>query len=108
MKFCCVLFLLFFSFKSYAGYNANIVGKVTHVLTYTYTNHILIRLENQPSSHPACQTDYFSIDASTPDATRQQVLSRLLLAYASGEPINIGYDAEGGCSHGRMKVYRVG
>ena len=96
------------SHKSNAQYNANLKGKVTGVLTYTNSAVIYFRLENQPQSHPTCKTDYFSIDASTPDNIRQQVLSRLLVAYASGNPVNIGYDKEQECSSGRMKVYRVG
>lgn len=102
------LALVMLSAESHAGYNANMKGKVTNVVTYTYSTLIYFRLENQPQSHPQCQVDYFAIDASTPDNIRQQVLSRLLTAYASGEAVNIGYDKEGGCSHGRIKVYRVG
>lgn len=97
-----------FSISSHAGYNANMTGKVTQVLTYTCTDQIYFRLENQPKSHPSCGVDFFSIDASIPEARRQQVLSRLLIAYASGTPINIGYDKEGDCSHGRIRVHRVG
>ena len=52
--------------------------------------------------------DFFSIDASIPEARRQQVLSRLLIAYASSTPINIGCDKDGDCSHGRIRVHRVG
>ena len=59
------------SIKSHAGYNANMRGKVTQVLTYTYSTLIYFRLENQPSSHPTCKSIYFSIDAATPDNIRQ-------------------------------------
>jgi hypothetical protein len=100
-------FSFLLSTQCFAGYNANITGKVKSVLTYTHAAQIFFSLENQPS-HPTCKNDYFSIDASTPDSIRQQVLSRLLTAYASGKPVNIGFDKEGGCSHGRIKVYRVG
>lgn len=103
-----VVIIVIFSANLKAGYNANMTGKVTQVLTYTYTDQIYFRLENQPKSHPSCSVDFFSIDASTPEARRQQVLSRLLIAYASGTPINIGYDKEAGCSHGLIRVYRVG
>lgn len=103
-----LLTMLFVSSSVFAEYNANIVGKVTDVVTYTDDGRIYFRLENQPSSHPACQTDYFAIDASTPEGVRQQVLSRLLTAYATSKPVNIGYDNAGGCAHNRIKVYRVG
>ncbi|RYV04096.1 hypothetical protein SOPP22_01455 [Shewanella sp. OPT22] len=101
------LLALIFSATSSAGYNANMKGKVTHVLTYTSGAQIYFRLENQPS-HPTCKANYFSIDASTPDNARQQALSRLLLAYAKGENVNIGYDKESDCSHGYIRVHRVG
>lgn len=102
----CVLLVPVFS---HAGYNANFRGKVTQVLTYTTSAQILIRVEGQPSTHPQCtQLDYLAIDAATADNVRQIVLSRLMMAYASGETVNIGYDKEGGCVGGRIRVYRVG
>ncbi|NOU50501.1 hypothetical protein HG263_08100 [Pseudoalteromonas sp. JBTF-M23] len=107
-KYLVLMFLSLLGSYANADYNANITGKVTSIATYTYSGRIYFRLDNQPSSHPACQTDYFAIDESTPDAIRQQVYSRLLVAYSSGKAINIGYDKEGGCAHGRIKVYRVG
>lgn len=94
---------------THAGYNANFSGKITQVLTYTASAQILIRVEGQPSTHPQCtQLDFLAIDAATPDNVRQIVLSRIMMAYASGETVNIGYDKEGGCVGGRIKVYRVG
>ena len=103
-----IFLLLLFSTSAFADYNANMTGVVTHVLTYTGSDQIYFRLDNQPSSHPACNTDYFAIDSSIPAERRQQVLSRLLMAYATGKPINIGYDSEAGCAHSRIRVWRVG
>ena len=91
-----------------AGYNANMRGVVTHVLTYTQDGRVYFRLDNQPGSHPACSTDYFSIDASVEPNVRQQLLSRLMIAYATGESVNVGYDDESDCSHSRIRVHRVG
>jgi hypothetical protein len=93
---------------SYAEYNANMTGVVKDVLTYTDEDKIFFRLENQPSSHPQCNPDFFSIDASIPADRRQAVLSRLLTALATGEPINIGFDKDGQCSHNRIRTHRVG
>ena len=107
MKYLLVI-LSFFSCELLAGYNANISGVVTQVLTYTGSDQILFRLNNQPSSHPQCNVDFFSIDPSLPADRRSVVLSRLLIAYSSGKPVNIGYDSEGDCSHGRIRVHRVG
>ena len=90
-----------------AGYNANMTGTVSSVLTYTHTSLILFRLNNQPK-HPKCKSHFFAIASSTTADIRHQVLSRLLIAYSSKTPINIGYDQSGGCAHGWIKVYRVG
>jgi hypothetical protein len=36
------------------------------------------------------------------------MLARLLLAKASGEVLNLGYDATGDCAEGYIRVHRVG
>lgn len=43
-----------FSSAAISGYDENMTGKVTHVLTYTDGDHIFFRLDNQPDSHPQC------------------------------------------------------
>lgn len=48
------------------------------------------------------------IEANIDNEARQLVFSRLLMAYASGERVNIGYDSKDECSGARIKVYRVG
>lgn len=93
---------------AFAGYDANITSKVTQILTYTGSGSVLFRLVDQPNSHPACNFDYFSIDASVPVDQRRQLLSRLMLAYSLGENVNIGYDSQGDCSNSRIRVHRVG
>jgi len=92
-----------------ANYDSNFVGKITEVLTYTHSNELLIRVEGQPNSHPICTNfDFIAIDPSIPAERRQVVLSRILLAYASGKPVNIGYDSKDECVGSRIKIYRVG
>ncbi|NAW88457.1 hypothetical protein [Photobacterium halotolerans] len=103
-----IVALSLLSFSSHAEYNANMTGVVTQVLTYTDGNQIYFLLKNQPTSHPSCKPDLFAIDASTSGETRHQVLSRLLTAYATGKPVNIGYDKEGDCAHTWIRVHRVG
>lgn len=93
---------------AYAEYNANIKGVVTHVLTYTDSSRIYFRLDNQPTSHPGCETNYFSVDSSVLPDVRAQLLSRLLTAYATKEITNIGFDDLGNCSHSKIRVHRVG
>ncbi|QGX41532.1 hypothetical protein [Permianibacter aggregans] len=101
--------LIVLSSKAGAGYNANFQGKITHVLTYTNSAQILIKVDGQPTSHPTCSTlDYLAIDADTPDSIRHQMLARILAAHASGEVVTIGYDKDGDCVGTRIRVYRVG
>ena len=103
------LALLVLPMSSFANYDANFVGKITHVLTYTHSDELLIRVEGQPTSHPKCTyLDYLAVDTSIPAERRQVVLSRILLAYASGTPVNIGYDSKDECAGSRIKIYRVG
>lgn len=106
--FLMALTLCAFTGQASAKYNANMQGIVKNVLVYTDGDYILFRLENQPSSHPACKTAYFTISAAIPHERRQMLLSRLLSAYAMKEKVNIGYDKEGDCAGGRIRVHRVG
>lgn len=102
-------FALLIGNHAYAGYNANFSGKVTAVLTYPGSTRVLIRVEGQPKTHPQCTNfDYLTIPADISNESRQLVMSRLLLAFASGQTVNIGYDKEGGCVSGRIRVHRVG
>lgn len=99
---------LLISFTSQAAYNANMRGEIQGVYVYTDADHIYVILKNQPSSHPACNPNYFVIPASVPYERRQMLLSRLLTAYASKEVVNIGYDATGSCANGYIQIHRVG
>ena len=102
-----MLALVSFS-PAHAVYDDNMSGVVTFVLTYADDGRIFLQLDNQPATHPTCNPDFFSIDAAVPDAIRSQLLSRLLVAYANGESVNIGFDSQGNCSHGRIRVHRIG
>jgi len=93
---------------AYAGYDSNIQGVLTGVWNYDDRDSIYIHLNDQPASHPVCNPTYFVIDASVPADRRHMMYSRLLLAYAAGETINIGYDGSGDCAEGSIRVKRVG
>jgi hypothetical protein len=99
---------IFASSSALAVYNANMNGVVTEVLTYTDADYIYFRLSNQPTTHPSCLPGYFVISSAVPADRRKQLLARLLLAKASGETINIGYDNSGDCTDGYIRVHRVG
>ena len=99
---------LCFTQISNAGYNANMKGIVTAVVTYAGGGHIYFRLHNQPTSHPLCKTDYFAIHSGTPPDSLGRMLSRLLIAYTTGETVNIDCHNAGDCAHSRIRMWRVG
>jgi hypothetical protein len=90
-----------------AGYNDNLTGVVTHVMTYT-SGLILFRLNNQPATHPTCNTSYFAIATDTNDIATNRMLSRLLTAHTTKVPVNIGFDNTADCGNGYIKTHRVG
>jgi len=91
---------------SYATYDANVIGVVTELLTYPGANQpILFHISAQPTSHPACQPYFFALPA---DVDVKAIYARLLLARATGESVNIGYDSQGSCVSGWIRAWRVG
>lgn len=100
--------ILVLSNSALAAYNANMSGVLTGVYVYADGDYIYLRLNNQPTSHPACNPSYFVIAADVPQQRKQMMLSRLLTSYALKESINIGYDSTGGCADGYIRVHRVG
>ena len=90
-----------------AVYNDNITGIISHVRVYD-TGLVLVRLQNQPTSHPACQPGYFAMDTALDPDIRAMMLSRALVARASGQPINIGYDNAGSCAQGYIRLHQIG
>lgn len=90
-----------------AVYNANLLGVITDVLTYP-TGQLYLRLSNQPTSHPGCNPAFFVVDETTPDAAMARLYARALSALHSGEVINIGFDGQGDCANGYIRVHRIG
>lgn len=90
-----------------ATYNANALFAVTGVLTYTETDAIYIMV-SAPPSHGGCNNSFFVIPETTPVERRKNLLARLLLAKATNESLNIGYDATGDCADGYIRVHRIG
>jgi hypothetical protein len=103
-----ILIVLFANINtSYAVYNSNMVGEVTSVMTYD-NGLILFTLKNQPTSHPVCKSNYFAIATNVKDIAVNRMLSRLLTAYTTKIPVNIGFDNEADCGNGYIRVHRVG
>jgi hypothetical protein len=95
---------------AHATYNANLSGNVVDVMTYT-NGELLFILSNQPTSNGSCNAAYFELDesATTDSAAFNRMYARLLEAYATGTPVNVGYDDAGNCaSGGAIQVYRIG
>lgn len=90
-----------------ATYNANGAFVVSGVATYTETDSIYVYVVSPPA-HSACNNSFFVIPGATPLERRQALLARLLLAKATGEAVNFGYDATGDCAEGYIRVHRVG
>jgi hypothetical protein len=108
-----ILFLIsaiFMSFPAHAQYTYNnnvIADRIVSVITYAHDNSILFNIPNMPQI-PGCAGHYFVITPDLPTDNRQQLLSRLLVAYSSKEAINIGYDGQTCNSIGYIVVFRVG
>jgi hypothetical protein len=92
---------------SYAGYDANLNGEVSHVMTYS-SGLILFRLKNQPSAHPQCNKAYFAIATDVSEAAASRLYARLLTAHTTKTSVNIGYDSLGSCANGYIRVHRIG
>lgn len=105
--FIYLALVLCFSNKSYAGYNANMSGEVSHVMTYS-SGLVLFRLSNQPDSHPECKASYFAIATDVNSEAVQRMYSRLLIAFTTKQKVNIGFDNLSSCGNGYIRVHRVG
>jgi hypothetical protein len=103
-----VLLLLGSATVAQGGYNANLSGTVTSVAVYADGDYVLFRLLNQPTTHASCDPEYFVIAETIPQSRRSQMYAQLIAAKYSGEPLIIGYDSSGDCSHGYIRVHRVG
>jgi len=99
----CTLFLVFV-LPANAGYDANITGTVTKVLTYPLDGRVYIELNNQPATHPEFNRRFFAIDESTNTVAANRLYARLLVAFASERPVTIGYDSQGGVVPTRISV----
>ena len=100
--------LLLICGPTHAIYNANMAGVVSEVLLYTDSDYVLFKLNNQPTTHPACTATYFAVGSDVDPTRRKILIARLLLAKATGEQTNIGYDKDGACANGYIRAHRVG
>jgi hypothetical protein len=90
--------LLLLPAPSQAVYNANLAGVVVDVVVYSDSDQVLFKLNSQPTTHPLCNPAYFAVGTDVDPTRRKVLLARLLLAKATGEPTNIGYDKDGACA----------
>lgn len=99
---------LFISISARAGNDSNYAGEVEGFYVYTDGDYIYFRLKNQPQTHPGCNPKYFVVSEDVPQERRRALLARLSIAYSLKEPVNIGYDGQGNCVHGYIRVHRIG
>jgi hypothetical protein len=92
-----------------AAYNTNITGTLTYLSAYE-GGVVMFELNNQPASNGSCNPTQFEIDpANNTDAVLGRMYARLLLAYSTQQPVNVGYDNSGSCgTKGYIHVYEVG
>lgn len=100
--------LLLLPAPSQAVYNANLAGVVVDVVVYSDSDLVLFKLNSQPTTHPLCTPAYFAVGTDVDPTRRKVLLARLLLAKATGEPTNVGYDKDGACANGYIRAHRVG
>ena len=92
---------------AFATYNANGAFVIAGILTYADSDSIYV-VVTAPPAHSGCNNAHFVISGAIPADRRKAMLARLLLAKASGEVLNLGYDATGDCAEGYIRVHRVG
>lgn len=109
-KLLMIAMFLVFTSTAHATYNANLVGNVTSILTYT-NGYFLFSLASQPTSNGSCNANLFEVDesAAANDTFFSMMYARLAQAYAMGEQVNVGFDDAGNCGKdGYIQVYRIG
>lgn len=109
MRFLFISFI-FLSGAVNAGYNSNFLTQLEGVYVYSDMNHIYIKTSTPAplSANSTCSNKYIVVDGEISSDRRNAILSRLLLAYASKETINIGYDNAANCVGSYVRLYRAG
>ena len=92
-----------------------VTGKVTTILLYDSTDSILVIMDSPGTAVAECSnTQTFAINGSLPADRRNQMLSALMMAKASGQSVTIMFNDVGGCvswgstSNVYRKIERVG
>ena len=101
-----VIFLIT-SVSVFSGYDKNIEGEITHIYTYP-SGLVLFKLSNQPSSHPGCNPVYFAIASDVAESAADRMYSRLLTLHTTKIKAYIGFDSQGNCGNGYIRVHNVG
>jgi hypothetical protein len=92
-----------------------VTGKVTTILLYDSTDSILVVLDSSGAAVAECSNNQtFAINGALPADRRNQMLSALMTAKASGQSVTIMFNDVGGCvswgasSNVYRKIERVG
>lgn len=103
-KLITTLLLACLPLAAFADYDAQITGNISMLETYP-SGYIHIALDNQPTSHPSCDARMFVVHDSTAAHLRQKMLSDLMEAQQGNMQVMIGYDSQGDCVKGKIRVY---
>ncbi|MET1257634.1 hypothetical protein [Aliikangiella maris] len=105
-SFIGIVFLLL-SHSLHAEYDKNIEGNIVAIYTYP-SGTVLFKLDNQPTNHPSCNPVYFAIAKDVPESAANRMYSRLLSLHTTKTKAYIGFDSQGGCGDGYIRVHNVG
>lgn len=72
-------------------------GTILNINFYAATDTVLVLLSSYGADTGCTNKTTFAIDGSLPTERRQQMVSALLSAEASGSTVNVYYEDSGGC-----------
>nr|BDD45206.1 hypothetical protein 12 [Saccharospirillaceae bacterium] len=73
-------------------------GTVETINFYSTTSTVLVELSTDGTAVSECNNNtLFAVDGTQPEARRNQMVSALLAAKASGNTVSISYSTSGGC-----------
>lgn len=96
IRFNLFLFALLLSSPAFAWHTTS--GTVKNIYAYANTDTVLVELSTHGAAVPECSnTKMFAINGAHPESRRNQMLTLLLTAKATGTRLSVAYNTSGGC-----------
>ncbi|MDZ7923413.1 MAG: hypothetical protein U5M23_05000 [Marinagarivorans sp.] len=102
MKYLLAIFSILISANALAWHTVG--GKIDHISVYSATDIVIVTFVNSagaaitgPEVEACTNKSEFAISTSIPAERRQQMLSILMMAKATGASVTISYDTASGC-----------